>query len=101
MGLQGVVRGKTVRTTISNAAVPCPLDRVNRQFTAPRPNVLWVSDFTYVATWAGFVYGADEIAAVATALNSRPRKTLDWKTPSEALDRFLLSADKDRVATTA
>src|SRR5437868_6640476 len=38
MGLKGVVRGKTVRTTISNAAVPCPLDRVNRQFTAPRPN---------------------------------------------------------------
>jgi putative transposase len=37
MGLQGVVRGKTVRTTISNAAVPCPLDRVNRQFTAPGP----------------------------------------------------------------
>ena len=63
MGLQGVVRGKTVRTTISNAAVPCPLDRVNRQFTAPRPNVLWVSDFTYVATWAGFVYVAFVIDA--------------------------------------
>jgi IS30 family transposase len=38
---------------------------------------------------------------VAAAINSRPRKTLDWKTPAEALDRFLLSADKDRVATTA
>ena len=47
MGLQGVVRGKTIRTTISNAAAPCPLDRVNRQFRAPRPNALWVSDFTY------------------------------------------------------
>jgi putative transposase len=46
MGLQGVVRGKKVRTTISNAAAPCPLDRVNRQFKAPRPNALWVSDFT-------------------------------------------------------
>ena len=46
MGLQGVVRGKTIRTTISNAAAPCPLDRVNRQFRAPRPNALWVSDFT-------------------------------------------------------
>ena len=42
MGLQGVVRGKTVRTTISNAAAPCPLDRVNRQFRAPRPDALWV-----------------------------------------------------------
>lgn len=46
------------------------------------------------------MHSANEIAAVAAALNSRPRKTLDWKTPAEALDRFLLSADKDRVATT-
>jgi putative transposase len=65
MGLQGVVRGKTVRTTISNTAAPCPLDRVNRQFTAPRPNALWVSDFTYVATWAGFIYVAFVIDAFA------------------------------------
>ena len=47
------------------------------------------------------MHSANEFAAVAAALNSRPRKTLDWKTPAEALDRFLLSADKDRVATTA
>ena len=47
MSLHGVVRGKRIRTTISNAAAPCPLDRVNRQFKAPRPNALWVSDFTY------------------------------------------------------
>ena len=58
MGLQGVIRGKPVRTTISDKAAPCPLDHVNRQFQAPRPNALWVSDFTYVATWAGFVYVA-------------------------------------------
>jgi hypothetical protein len=58
LGLQGVIRGKPVRTTISNKAAPCPLDHVNRQFQAPRPNALWVSDFTYVATWAGFVYVA-------------------------------------------
>ena len=56
MGLQGVIRGKPVRTTISDKAAPCPLDHVNRQFHAPAPNRLWVSDFTYVATWAGFVY---------------------------------------------
>src|SRR5579863_10448323 len=55
-GLDGVIRGRRVKTTISDRAAPCPLDRVNRQFRAPRPNVLWVSDFTYVATWAGFVY---------------------------------------------
>ncbi len=46
MGLAGVIRGKPVRTTISDRAAPCPLDRVNRQFRAPAPNMLWVSDFT-------------------------------------------------------
>jgi putative transposase len=55
MGLEGVIRGKPLRTTVSDKTAPCPLDRVNRQFRAPRPNVLWVSDFTYVATWQGFV----------------------------------------------
>jgi putative transposase len=44
-GLKGVVRGKAVKTTASDRAAPCPLDRVNRQFQAPRPNALWVSDF--------------------------------------------------------
>ena len=58
MGLQGVVRGKTVRTTIPDPAAACPLDRVNRQFKAECPNRLWVADFTYVATWSGFVYAA-------------------------------------------
>ncbi|MBA9070210.1 transposase InsO family protein [Methylobacterium sp. RAS18] len=57
IGLQGIVRGKKVRTTPDPAAV-CPLDRVSRQFKAPKPNALWVSDFTYVATWSGFVYVA-------------------------------------------
>src|ERR1700687_6000854 len=58
IGLQGVIRGKPVRTTISDKATPCPLDHVNRQFKAAHPNALWLSDFTYVATWAGFVYVA-------------------------------------------
>ena len=49
MGLQGVVRGKPVRTTVSDKAARCPQDKVNRQFQAPRPNALWVSDFTYAA----------------------------------------------------
>jgi transposase InsO family protein len=57
-GPQGMVRGKRVRTTISDAAAPCPRDRVDRQFKAPRPNALRVSDFTYLATWAGFVHVA-------------------------------------------
>jgi len=58
MGLKGVVRGRPVKTTVSDKARPCPLDRVNRQFQAERPNALWVSDFTYVSTWQGFVYVA-------------------------------------------
>jgi transposase InsO family protein len=50
-----VIRGKPVRNTISDDAALCPLDRVNRQFHASAPNRLWVSNFTYVATWVGFV----------------------------------------------
>ena len=46
MDLQGVIRGKPVKTTVSDKAAPCPLDHVNRQFRAPRPNALWVSDFS-------------------------------------------------------
>jgi hypothetical protein len=48
----------SVRTTVPDARAACPLDRVNRQFKAQRPNQLWVADFTYVSTWPGFVYFA-------------------------------------------
>jgi putative transposase len=85
MGLQGVVRGKRVRTTISNAAAPCPLDRVNRQFKAPRPNALWVSDFTYVATWAGFVY-------VAFIIDVFARRIIGWRVSRTAHAGFVLDA---------
>lgn len=68
LGLQGVIRGKPVRTTISDKAAPCPLDHANRQFHAPAPNRLWVSDFTYVATWAGFAYVAFVIDVYARRL---------------------------------
>ena len=57
-GLRGVVRGKVVRTTVSDPKALFPLDRVNRQFRAERPNQLWVSDFTYVSTWQGWLFGA-------------------------------------------
>ena len=50
LGLRGVRRGKVVRTSVGDAKAACPLDRVNRQFKAERPNQLWVSDFTYVST---------------------------------------------------
>jgi transposase InsO family protein len=85
MGLQGVVRGKTVRTTISKAAALCPLDRVNRQFKAPRPNALWVSDFTYVATWAGFVY-------VAFVIDAFARRIVGWRVSRTAHAGFVLDA---------
>ena len=53
LGLRGVRRGKGMRTTVADPKAPCPLDKVNRQFHAERPNQLWVSDFTYVSTWQG------------------------------------------------
>jgi transposase InsO family protein len=53
---QWVIRGKRVRTTVSDKATPCPLAHVDRRFRPPRPNAIWVADSTYVATWAGFVY---------------------------------------------
>jgi putative transposase len=85
MGLAGAVRGKPVRTTICDRAVPCPLDRVNRQFRAPRPNALWVSDFTYVATWAGFVY-------VAFVIDTYARRIVGWRVSRTAQASFVLDA---------
>jgi transposase InsO family protein len=85
MGLQGVVRGKAVRTTLSDKAAPCPLDRVNRDFRAPRPNVLWVADFTYVATWGGFVY-------VAFVVDAFARRIVGWRVSHNAEASFVLDA---------
>jgi transposase InsO family protein len=85
MGLQGVVRGRKVRTTIPDTAAACPLDRVNRQFKAPRPNALWVSDFTYVATWAGFVY-------VAFVIDAFARRIVGWRVSRTAQAGFVLDA---------
>ena len=55
MSLEGLIRGKPIRTTFSDKTALSPLDQVNRQFKAYAPNRLWISDFTYVATWQGFV----------------------------------------------
>lgn len=62
LGLAGVIRGKPVHTTISDKSAPSPLDHVNRVFHAPAPNRLWLSDFTYVSSWSGFVLDALEQA---------------------------------------
>ena len=72
MGLRGAVRWKVVKTTIPNPATPCPADHVNRQFMALRPNRLWVSDFTYVSTWSGFVY-------VAFVIDTFARRMVGWR----------------------
>ncbi|MCP8892740.1 IS3 family transposase [Sphingomonas faeni] len=85
MGLAGVIRGKPVRTTISDKAAPCPRDHVNRQFYAPAPNMLWVSDFTYVATWAGFVY-------VAFVIDTYARRIVGWRASRTAHASFVLDA---------
>jgi hypothetical protein len=85
VGLRGAVRGKETRTTIADKAAPCPADKVNRQFRAPRPNALWVSDFTYVATWQGFVYAAfiiDVFPAASSAGGCRgPRMRISFSMP--------------------
>ena len=85
VGLQGVIRGKPARTTISDKAAPCPLDHVNRQFHAPAPNRLWVSDFTYVATWAGFSY-------VAFVIDVYARCIVGWRVSRTAHASFVLDA---------
>ena len=63
-----MVRGRKKRTTIPADAAQCPLDRVQRQFVASRPNELWIADFTYVATWTGFVYVAFVIDVFARCI---------------------------------
>ena len=85
MGLKGVVRGQSIRTTSSNKAAACPLDQVNRQFHAPAPNRLWLSDFTYVATWAGFVY-------VAFVIDAYARRIVGWRVSRTAHTDFVLDA---------
>jgi putative transposase len=85
LGLQGVIRGKPKRTTVSDKSAACPLDRVNRQFKAPAPNRLWVSDFTYVATWAGFVY-------VAFVIDVFARYIVGWRVSRTAHASFVLDA---------
>jgi putative transposase len=85
LGLQGARRGKVVRTTVPDKALPCPLDRVNRQFKADRPNQLWVSDFTYVSTWQGWQY-------VAFVIDVYARRIVGWRVSSSMRTDFVLDA---------
>jgi transposase InsO family protein len=93
MTLVGAVRGKTARTTISNKALPCPLDRVNRQFRVPAPNMLWVSDFTYVSTWSGFVYVAFVVEPRGSPdIDAFARRIVGWRVSRSAHAGFVLDA---------
>ena len=85
LGLAGAIRGKPVKTTVSDKGAACPLDKVNRQFQAPEPNRLWVADFTYVATWAGFVY-------VAFVIDAFARRIVGWRVSRTAHASFVLDA---------
>ena len=85
LGLQGAIRGRARRTTIPDPALPCPLDRVNRQFRAPAPNRLWVSDFTYVSTWQGFAY-------VAFVIDTFADRIVGWRVSKSRQTQFVLDA---------
>nr|WP_307434038.1 IS3 family transposase [Labrys monachus] len=85
LDLRGVIRGKTVKTTVSSPATPCPADKVNRNFKAARPNALWLSDFTYVSTLSSFVY-------VAFVIDAFARRIVGWKASTSMQSAFVLDA---------
>jgi len=85
MGLQGAVRGRSKRTTVASDKDPRPLDLVQRAFTAHRPNQLWVADFTYVATWSGFVY-------VAFVIDVYSRMIVGWRAATSMSAELTLDA---------
>ena len=85
LGLCGVVRGRKIRTTVADDALDRPLDRVNREFQASRPNALWVADLTYVATWRGFVY-------VAFIIDVFARRIVGWRVSSSLQTDIALDA---------
>ncbi|REF73490.1 integrase-like protein [Paracoccus versutus] len=89
-GIQGIIRGKPHKTTIPDKKAPCPQDKVNRQFRVPAPNMLWVSDFTYVATWRGFVY-------VAFVIDAYARRIVGWRASQTAHAGFVLDALEQAV----
>ena len=85
LGLQGAVRGRKFKTTIADDMATRPLDLVDRDFTATRPNQLWVSDLTYVATWRGFVY-------VAFVIDVFARRIVGWRASNSLRNDLALDA---------
>jgi putative transposase len=89
MGIQGNIRGNPHRTTVPDRSPPRPLDKGNRQLRVPAPNMLWVSDFTHVATWRGFVY-------VAFVIDAYARRIVAWRVSQKAHAGFVLDALEQR-----
>jgi len=85
MGLKGVIRGKSIRTTIPDEHADRPLDLVQRQFKADRPKALWVADYTYVSTWQGFAY-------VAFVVDVFARRIVGWRVSHSAKPDCVLDA---------
>jgi len=95
LGIQGVMRGAKCWTTVSDDALTRPADLVNREFTAIRPNQLWVADITFVATWAGFVYVAFIIDVFARRIVGwRVSRSLHTELVLDALEQALWSRTK-------
>jgi len=92
MGLRGAVRGRAFKaTTIPDELAERPMDLVERQFTASRPNELWVSDLTYVATWRGFVY-------VAFVIDVFARRIVGWRVSSSLRNDLALDALEQAIS---
>jgi len=85
LGICGVVRGRPRRTTIPTEMADRPADLVERNFTAPAPNRLWVADLTYVATWAGFCY-------VAFIIDAFSRMIVGWRVATTLRAELALDA---------
>lgn len=85
LNIRGVVRGKRCRTTIPDELAERPMDHVCRQFTAERPNQLWVADFTYISTWSGMVFTAFVIDVFS-------RSIVGWRVSRSMKTDFVLDA---------
>jgi putative transposase len=85
LGLRGAVRGRAFKTTMPSDDLPRPADHVNRNYVVFRPNALWVSDLTYVATWCGFVY-------VAFVIDAFARRIVGWRASNSLRTDLALDA---------
>ena len=85
LDIRGAARTRTMRTTRPDKSSPRAPDLVKRQFTAEHPNELWVSDFTYVPTWSGFVY-------VAFIIDVYSRFVVGWRVSSSMTTDLVMDA---------